>query len=335
MINFSLKSPNFQQSKQKIDDNIQIISRLIHIKMENTPLSNQTGTIPKRKHKKSNKNKKSTEMADSKSESDHSIYCNSIDDSITSTGHIPSTDDNIGESWREVYTPVPPDSDIDNANDKAVITALKQNDVPEQVISLKKINLPSDANYDMTDADPADAIHTDPINATASIVSPDSLLAKLTPSKHAASPSGEPLDDSAKRVKLSPIASTDEEAPSTKLLTPVIESGSNSLRSVPSMYKHTDSYDEATNTNVTITVKSSTKTSYLSTLLFTLSLLLFKLIPQLVVKSITWVIFLPYRLTLIYLSFLFQLLVSVIVAVLNMTPGGNTIAHGLNGHTTD
>ena len=294
--------------------------------MENTPLGNQTGSIPKRKHKKSNKNKKPTEMIESKSESD-SIYCNSIDDSVASSSHVPSTDDNIGESWREVYTPVPPDSDIDNTNDEAVIAALEQKDVPEEVISLKTINLHSAAISGITDIDTADATH---IN-----VNPDSLLAKLTPSKHAASPSDELHDDSAKRAKLSPIASTDEEAPSTKLLTPVIESRSNSLRSVPSMYKHTDSYDEATNTNVTITVKSSTKTSYLSTLLFTLSLLLFKLIPQLVVKSITWVIFLPYRLTLIYLSFLFQLLVSVIVAVLNMTPGGNTIAHGLNGHTTD
>ena len=297
--------------------------------MENTPLGNQTGSVPKRKHKKSNKNKKLTEMIDSKSiksESD-SIYCNSVDESFASSSHVPSTDDNIGESWREVFTPVPPDSDIDNANDEAVIAALEQNDVSEQVISLKTINLPSAAISGVTDIDTADATHVN--------VSPDSLLAKLTPSKHAASPSHELLDDSAKRAKLSPIASTDEEAPSTKLLTPVIESRSNSLRSVPSMYKHTDSYDEASNTNITLTVKASTKTTYLSTLLFTLSLLLFKLIPQLVVKSITWVIFLPYRLTLIYLSFLFQLLVSVVVAVLNMTPGGHTIAHGLNGHTTD
>ena len=303
--------------------------------MENTPLGNQTGTIPKRKHKKSNKNKKPTEMIESKSESD-SIYCNSIDDSVASSSHVPSTDDNIGESWREVYTPVPPDSDIDNANDEAVIAALERKDVPEQVISLKTINLPSDVNSNMIDADTADASYAKLTNTTVPVdVNPDSLLAKLTPSKHAASPSDEQIEDSAKRAKLSPIASTDEEAPSTKLLTPVIESRSNSLRSVPSMYKHTDSYDETANTNITLTVKASTKTSYLSTLIFTLSLLLFKLIPQLVVKSITWVIFLPYRLTLVYLSFLFQLLVSVVVAVLNMTPGGHTIAHGLNGHTTD
>ena len=294
--------------------------------MENTPLSNQTGSVPKRKHKKSNKNKKPTEMIESKSESD-SIYCNSIDDSVASSSHVPSTDDNIGESWREVYTPVPPDGDIDNVTDEAVIAALKQNDVHEQAISLKTINPPSAAISGITDIDTADVTHV--------TVNPDSLLAKLTPSKHAASPSDEQIEDSAKRAKLSPIASTDEEAPSTKLLTPVIESRSNSLRSVPSMYKHTDSYDETANTNITLTVKASTKTSYLSTLIFTLSLLLFKLIPQLVVKSITWVIFLPYRLTLVYLSFLFQLLVSVVVAVLNMTPGGHTIAHGLNGHTTD